>query len=75
MALAIVLINVKAGKAEVVLEAIEQIEMVTKADMVTGPFDIIVYAELPSRVDFRKLINELHEVDGLTKTETCVGLD
>ena len=75
MVLAIVLINVKAGMAEIVLEAIEKIEMVTRTDLVTGPFDIIMYAELPSRIDFRKLINELHEVDGLTRTETCVGLD
>jgi DNA-binding Lrp family transcriptional regulator len=75
MVLAVVLINVKAGKAEAVLEAVENIDMVTKANMVTGPFDIIAYAELPSRVDFRKLINSLHEIDGLTKTETCVGLE
>jgi DNA-binding Lrp family transcriptional regulator len=72
--LAIVLINVKTGKAEAVLDAVEKIEMVTKANIVTGPFDIIAYAELPERVDFRKLVNSLHEIDGLLKTETCVGL-
>lgn len=75
MVLAIVLINVKAGMSEAVLEAVKNVDMVTKANIVTGPFDIIAYAELPSRVDFRKLINDLHEIDGLAKTETCVGLD
>ena len=74
MVLAIVLINVKVGKAEAVLEAVEKIDVVTKANMVTGPYDIIAYAELPSRIDFRKLINSLHDIDDLTKTETCVGL-
>lgn len=75
MVLAIVLINVKVGMAEVVLKAVENIDMVTQANMVTGPFDIIAYAELPTRADFRKLINSLHDIDGLTKTETCVGLE
>jgi DNA-binding Lrp family transcriptional regulator len=73
--LAVVLISVKVGKAEAVLEAVEKIDMVTRVNMVTGPYDIIAYAELPSRVDFRKLINAFHEIDGLSKTETCVGLD
>ena len=74
MVLAIVLINVKAGKAEAVLEAVENIDVVTRVDMVTGPYDIIAYADLPSRIDFRKLINSLHDIENLTKTETCVGL-
>lgn len=72
--LAIVLINVKTGKAESVQEAVEKIDFVTRVNMVTGPYDIIAYAELPSRIDFRKLINSLHDIEGLTKTETCVGL-
>jgi hypothetical protein len=72
--LAIVLINVKVGTAETVLEDVEKIDVVTKANMVTGPYDIIAYVELPSRSDFRKLINSLHDIDDLTKTETCVGL-
>jgi hypothetical protein len=72
--LANVLIIAKTGKAEDIIKAVEKIEMVTKTNMVTGPFDIIAYADLPSRVDFRKLINSLHEIDELTKTETCVAL-
>ena len=72
--LAIVLIKVKGGMAESVLEDIRKIEVVTKANMVTGSYDIIVYAKLPFRADFRRLINELHDIEGLIKTETCIGI-
>ena len=74
MVLAIVLIKVKRGMAESVLEAIQKIEVVKKATLVTGTYDIITYAELPFRADFRRLINELHDIEGLIKTETCIGV-
>ena len=74
MVLAIVMITVEKGMAAAVLEAVENTERVTRANMVTGPYNIIAYAELPFRSDFRRLINELHEIEGLIKTETCIGV-
>jgi DNA-binding Lrp family transcriptional regulator len=74
MVVAIVLIQVKAKTAEEVIKAIESIEHVEKVHMVTGPYDVIAYAELPSRGDFRRFVNDIHDVEGVLRTETCVGI-
>ncbi len=74
MVVAIVLIQVKAKTAEDVIKAIENIEHVEKIHMVTGPYDVIAYAELPSRGDFRRFVNDIHDVEGVLRTETCVGI-
>ena len=74
MVTAIVLIQVEAGTAEEVYAAIEKIEMVDTVHIVTGPYDIIAYAELPSRMDFRKFVNKIHDAEGVKRTETCVAI-
>ena len=74
MVVAIVLIQVKAKTAEDVITAIENIEHVEKVHMVTGPYDVIAYADLPSRGDFRRFVNDIHDVEGVLRTETCVGI-
>ncbi|MHA2385634.1 MAG: Lrp/AsnC ligand binding domain-containing protein [Candidatus Thorarchaeota archaeon] len=43
-------------------------------DVVTGPYDMIAYAELPSVEDLRKLMQTLHTVEGISRTETCVSI-
>ncbi len=68
----IVLINVKAGTVEQVFKHIAKIDGVKKINVVTGTYDIIVYAELPSRANIRGFISEIHEHDGIDRTETCV---
>lgn len=68
----IVLINVKPGTAEAVSTSIEKIENVKHAHMVTGNYDVIAYAEIPERTKLRTFVNELYEIDGVQKTETCV---
>ena len=74
MVVAIVLIQVKAKTAEDVITAIENIEHVEKVHMATGPYDVIAYADLPSRGDFRRFVNDIHDVEGVLRTETCVGI-
>ncbi|MHA1909571.1 MAG: Lrp/AsnC ligand binding domain-containing protein [Candidatus Thorarchaeota archaeon] len=51
-----------------------KIDGVSRADVVTGPYDIIVYAELPSNQDLRLLMKSIHEIEGITRTETCVAI-
>ncbi|MCF2137606.1 MAG: Lrp/AsnC ligand binding domain-containing protein [Candidatus Thorarchaeota archaeon] len=70
----IVLINVKAGTVQSVINDIAKIEGVKKVDMVTGPYDIIVYAEIPARDKLRRFVTDIHEYEGIEKTETCVVL-
>ncbi len=71
---AIVLIQVEKGTAQTVRAAMEKINNVEWAHMVTGPYDVIVYADLPTRKEFRKFVDIIHEVNGVVRTETCVGI-
>jgi len=74
LVIAIVLIQVKAKTAEEVVTALEKTNHVEKVHMVTGPYDVIAYADIPSRGDFRKFVNSIHDIDGVLRTETCVEL-
>jgi DNA-binding Lrp family transcriptional regulator len=69
-----VLIRIGAGKVWEACEIIAQINGVKSANVVTGPYDVIVYAELPSPEDMRALMEEIHSVEGVIRTETCVAL-
>ncbi len=70
----IVLINVKAGTVRKVIKDLEKLEGVKKVDMVTGPYDIIVYAEIPAKDKLRSFVTDIHESEGIQKTETCIVL-
>ena len=70
----IVLIQIEVGKAEAALKHIEKVTDVTKVHMVTGPYDVIAYAELPSKSGFRRLVEAIHDAPGVTRTETCMAI-
>ena len=70
----IVLIQIEVGKAEAALNHIEKVTDVTKVHMVTGPYDVIAYAELPSKSGFRRLVEAIHDAPGVTRTETCMAI-
>ncbi len=74
MTIVIILIHVQVGKAADVTTAVEKIDNVTWAHMVSGLYDVIAHAELPSRLDFRRLVESIHEVPGVSRTETCLAL-
>jgi DNA-binding Lrp family transcriptional regulator len=74
MVTVIILIQVKPGSAADVCAVAEKIEQVQKAYMVTGPYDVIAIAELPARAGFRRLVEEIHEAPGVTRTETCMSI-
>ncbi|MFW9794804.1 MAG: Lrp/AsnC ligand binding domain-containing protein [Candidatus Thorarchaeota archaeon] len=70
----IVLIQVEVGKAESALKHIEKISEIQNVHMVTGPYDVIAYAELPAKAGFRKLVESIHDAPGVTRTETCMAI-
>ena len=69
-----VLIRVQAGKVWEVCQAIGKIDGVSRADVVTGPYDVIAYAELPSTEELRRLTQSIHQVEGVNRTETCIAI-
>ena len=68
------LIQGRAGTIWDATKRIEEIEGVKTAHTVTGPYDIVVYAELPTADGLQKLTKSIHEIDGVERTETCIAL-
>jgi DNA-binding Lrp family transcriptional regulator len=72
LARAFVLIQTEVGKAAQVAQDVKQIEGVTSADDVTGPYDVIVQAEATTLDDLGKLVvSKIQLVEGITRTLTC----
>lgn len=74
MVVVIVLVHVKGGQSSTAFEAIQKVKEVEHAHMVTGPYDIIAYAELPAKSGFRKLVESIHDAPGVERTETCMSI-
>ncbi len=74
MTVIIVLVQTRPGMSAEACKAIEAIEDVQHAHEVTGPCDVIAYAERPSRSGFRRLVDAIHEAPGVTRTETCMSI-
>ncbi len=69
---AYILIQTEVGKAAVVAREIQDIDGVTTAEDVTGPYDVIVRAEAASVDELGKLVvARVQSVDGITRTLTC----
>ena len=69
---AYILIQTEVGKAAQVALTIQDIEGVTKAEDVTGPYDVIVRAEAETVDDLGRLVvARVQSVDGITRTLTC----
>jgi len=69
---AYILIQTEVGKAAAVARAIAELEGVTLAEDVTGPYDVIVRSEARTVDELGKLVvARIQAVDGITRTLTC----
>jgi DNA-binding Lrp family transcriptional regulator len=69
---AYILIQTEVGKAAQVASTISEIAGVTKAEDVTGPYDVIVRAEADTVDELGRLVvARVQSVDGITRTLTC----
>lgn len=69
---AYILIQTEVGKAAQVAQQVAEIQGVTAAEDVTGPYDVIVRAEAGNVDDLGKLVvAKIQSVDGITRTLTC----
>ena len=68
-----ILMQLSPGKAKAATEAISQIDGVKMAHAVTGPFDVIAFAEVPDLTALSELVlARIQKVDGVEKTQTAV---
>lgn len=73
---AYILIQTEVGKAASVAAHIRQLTGVVAADDVTGPYDVVVRAEVETMSDLgRNVVGPLQGIEGITKTLTCPVVD
>ena len=69
---AYILIQTDMGRSTEVAAGIAAITGVISSEQVTGPYDVIVRAEVPSLDDLGKtILSRIQMVDGITRTITC----
>jgi DNA-binding Lrp family transcriptional regulator len=69
---AYILIQTEVGKAASVAAAIGELDGVTSAEGVTGPYDVIVRAEASNVDELGKLVvAKVQAVEGITRTVSC----
>jgi hypothetical protein len=71
---AYVLIRVKAGEMWNLQRAIEKIDGIKETLVITGPYDLVAYAEVPSANDLRLMLDRFHDLNGIVSTETWMVL-
>jgi DNA-binding Lrp family transcriptional regulator len=72
MVQAYILVQTEVGKAAEVAVRIGAIPGVSKAEDVTGPYDVIVRAEAENVDDLGRLVvAQIQAVSGITRTLTC----
>jgi DNA-binding Lrp family transcriptional regulator len=75
MVQAVVLIQAKAGRAAQVLQAVEKVQGVTVAMLVTGPYDVVVQIQADDVDAVGKLVAErVQSVVGIATTLTCLEM-
>ena len=69
---AYVLIQTEVGKAAQVLAAVKEIPGVTRAVVLTGPYDLLAHVEAIDVDSLGQLaVGEIQAVDGIVRTVTC----
>ncbi len=69
---AYVLIQTEVGKAAQVVAAVKEIPGVTRAVVLTGPYDLLAHVEAIDVDSLGQLaVNEIQAVDSIVRTVTC----
>lgn len=72
---AYILIEAEAGQVAALITTLRGIEGVSKADPVTGPYDIIVVVETDDQREIGRLVmHAIHPIPGIKRTITCLAL-
>lgn len=72
MVAAYILIQTKVGMGSDITRKVLQVDGVTSADSVTGPYDVVAYAEERNLDALSKLVvGKIQQIDGISRTLTC----
>jgi hypothetical protein len=69
---AYILIQTKVGMSSDVTRTVAKLPGVTSSDAVTGPYDVVCYAEERNLDSLSQLIvGRIQEIEGVSRTLTC----
>ena len=71
---AFILINAEPGKLWKIAESIMKVTGVKIASAVTGAYDVVVYDEVVDMSALGALINIIHSIDGVERTQTTIEI-
>jgi len=71
---AFILINTAPSKLWRIADALRELSEVKIASAVTGAFDVIVYAEVVDMSALGALINIIHSMDGVERTQSAIEI-
>lgn len=72
MVRAYILIQTEVGLADVVAREVAKVPGVTQSEDVTGPYDVIVRAEVADVDELGRLVlSKVQAISGITRTITC----
>ena len=69
---AFILIHSEPTELQKIANSAKEVEGVKMAFAVTGAFDVIVYAEIPDMSALGALIEIIHSIKGVQRTQTAV---
>ena len=67
-----ILVDTGPGEMWEAIKQIQEFQEIARAQLVMGPYDIIALARLKSVKSVKRLLDEIHAVRGVTRTETCM---
>jgi DNA-binding Lrp family transcriptional regulator len=69
---AYILIQTEVGKAASVASQVRDVDGISAADDVTGPYDVIAKADAETVDELgRMVVSKVQMIDGITRTLTC----
>lgn len=55
-------------------DKVKNLENVRMAHAVTGPYDVIAYIETLSLLEVGETVSQIHKIDGVERTQTCIQI-
>lgn len=72
---AVMMIAVEGTRARAVTRAIRAIPDITQLHTTNGAWDLVAHIETTALPEFDRVLREVREISGVTKSETCLLLD
>ena len=72
---AVILIETTVGRTRQVANTLKNVRGIQSADVVTGPYDVIAVIDAPDLSTVGRVVErEIHTLDGVARTVTCVAV-